>query len=78
MSYHLNSLYVKKPTPIANAKKPIVFKRTSSTPPLPVPTPSTIVKTTIPITSSIIAALIIVCPISVLIFPNSSNDSAFL
>ena len=47
-------------------------------PPLPELTPSTIVKTIIPITSSIIAALTIVCPISVLILPNSFNTATVI
>ena len=47
-------------------------------PPLPVLTPSTTVKTTIPITSSIIAALTIVCPISLLIFPSSLSTATVI
>ena len=59
------------PPTIAQTKKAKIFKIIARYPPEPELTPKTIVKTIIPITSSIIAALTIVCPTSVLIFPSS-------
>ena len=59
------------PTKIAHIKNATVFKMIPRYPPRPVLTPSTIVKTIMPNTSSMIAALMIVCPTSDLIFPSS-------
>ena len=63
---------------IAQTKKARVFNIIPRYPPLPELTPSTIVSTMIPITSSIIAALTIAWPTSDLIFPSSLRTATVI
>ena len=67
----MNTLNRTNPVIIAAIKNSTVFMTISRYPPFPVLTPRTTVRTIIPNTSSIIAALTIACPMSDFIFPSS-------